>query len=522
MPSDKKADASLKRTRIGDKKDALETFRARVQATGDTARTKQLKARREMGLCSARENLEQLVDSGSFIESGQFSVAAQRSRKSMQELVTKTSNDGVITGLATINGKKFAPEHTQVAVAVNDYSVLAATQGYFHHKKLDRIIAIAADSQLPMVMYTEGGGGRPGDTDVQVNVTGLDVTTFSKWASLDTLKIAINRGYCFAGNAVLFGCADLRIATRDSCIGMAGPAMIEGGGMGSFTPQEIGPAETQYKLGAIDFLVDDEPQATQLTKKLLGYVQGNESAWSAPDQSKLWDCLPDDRRYSYDVRKLIETLVDDGSFVEYQGGYGRALCAGFARIEGKPLAIMANDTRVLGGALDRDASDKACRFFELVERMQIRMLSLCDTPGFMVGPDSENQGAVLACSKMFVSAARLTVPFVCIVIRKAYGLGAMGMAGGDMFRPVYTASWPTGEFGGMGPEGAVQLGFKKELEAAQSEEERKKLFDELLAQIYDRGKATEIAAFLEIDAVIDPASTRSVIENAFSKALWKH
>ena len=518
MAPTKKSDATVKRTRLGDKHEALATYKARTDATSDAARSKQLEARQAKGLRTARQNLEQLVDPDSFIESGQFTVAAQRSRKPLDELIAKTSNDGLVTGLATINSDAFSKPYTQVAVAINDYSVLAATQGYFHHKKLDRIIGVAKKNQLPMVMYTEGGGGRPGDTDVQVNVTGLDVTTFSAWASLKTLKIAVNRGYCFAGNAVLFGCADLRIATRDSCIGMAGPAMIEGGGMGSFTPQQIGPAETQHSLGAIDFLVDDEPQATQLARNLLGYIQGETQQWTAHDQALLWDCLPDDRRYSYDIRKLIQTLVDQDSFVEYQSGCGRALCVGFVRVAGRPLAIIANDTRVMGGALDRDASDKASRFFELVERMQVGLLSLCDTPGFMVGPESENSGALLTCSKMFVSAARLTVPIVCIVIRKAYGLGAMAMAGGDLFKPIYTASWPTGEFGGMGPEGAVQLGFKKELEAAESEEARAELFDKLLAQIYAKGKATEIAAFLEIDAVIDPSDTREVVNNAFSKA----
>ena len=508
----------VQRGKIGDKERALEEFKERKEKSLDKNRVAEVEKRHAKELRTARENLEALCDQSSFIEYGEFVVAAQRSRKSPEELIEKTSGDGVITGLATINAELVGERKAQVALVINDYSVLAATQGYFHHKKLDRIFSVARENSLPVVMYTEGGGGRPGDTDALVFAAGLEISTFMEWAALGSLKIAVNRGYCFAGSALLLGCADIKIATRDSYIGMAGPAMIEGGGLGKFAPEEIGPAAEQSKLGAIDVLVDDEEQATRLAKSLLGYFQGDISDWDSSNQALAWDAMPDDRRYSYDVRKIINVIADTNTFIELQPDYGRAIVQGLARIEGKAVAIIANDTRVLGGAIDAQAADKAARFLKLCEKTQMPVVSFCDTPGFMVGPDSEKQGAVKAMSDMYIEGSKLSVPVVSILLRKGYGLGAMAMSMGSFFKPVYSAAWPTGEFGGMGLEGAVHLGFKRELEAAASEQERQALFDQLLAELYEKGKASEVAAFAEIDAVIDPADTRQVILRALSAA----
>lgn len=506
------------RAKVGDKDDALSKFDGRRAKTLDEKRPAAVAKRHQQQLRTARENLADLCDIDTFIEFGQLAVAAQRSRKSLDELAEKTPADGVISGLGVINADLFDGDAAKAAILVNDYTVLAATQGYFHHKKIDRLLSVARDNYLPVVMYSEGGGGRPGDTDVKALGTGLAVTTFSAWAALPTLKISVNRGYCFAGNAVLFGCADIKIATRDSCIGMAGPAMIEGGGLGKHAAETIGPASEQSKLGVIDILVDDEAQATKMAKQLLGFFQGDLSDWSCSDQSLLWDVLPKDRRFSYDVGKLISGLADTGSFVELQAEFGCAVVVGFLRIEGKPMAVIANDTRVLGGAIDSDAAEKSARFLQLCERTQMPILSLCDTPGFMVGPDSEKQGAVKAMADMYIAGSRLTVPIVSVVIRKAYGLGAMAMVMGDFLRPIYSAAWPTGEFGGMGLEGAVNLGYKKELDAAPTPEARQALFDTLLAEMYEQGLAAEVASLTEIDAVIEPKGTRLVILRALASA----
>ena len=499
-------------------KSTLEELQQVLATTTDSMRPDAVAKRHERGYKSARENLDELCDPGSFIEYGQLAVAAQRQRRSIEDLRNNTPADGIITGLATINTGLFGPSASKVAAIITDYTVLAGTQGYFHHQKLDRILQTAAEQTLPVVMYTEGGGGRPGDTDVTTSIAGLNIPSFALWAGLSgqVPRIAVNNGYCFAGNAALFGCADIRITTRQSWIGMAGPAMIEGGGLGAFQPTDIGPAKMQARNGVVDLLLGDEAEAASLTRKILGYFQGELSTYECADQSELWGLLPEDRRYSYHVRQVIETLVDTDSFVELGAEFGQSMVTGFVRIEGRPLGLIANDCRVLGGAIDAQAATKAARFLRLCDQHGIALLSLCDTPGFMVGPASEEQAAVHHMSDLFVAGAQLSVPLVVVFLRKAYGLGAMAMAGGSFAQASYAASWPSGEFGAMGLEGAVRLGFRKELEAASEPEQKEALFNSLLGSLYARGKAIEAATHLEIDAVIDPADTRSHILRALN------
>ena len=487
----------------------------------DDARPEAVARRHAKGYRTARENLYDLCDSDSFIEYGQLAVAAQRDRKTADALKVETPADGVITGLATINGPEFGEQVAQVAVIVNDYTVLAGSQGYFHHRKIDRILDQAHKFGLPVVMYTEGGGGRPGDTDVKTQIAGLDVPSFANWAGLSgqVPLIAVNNGYCFAGNAALFGCADIRIATKTSWIGMAGPAMIEGGGLGSYKPTEIGPMDVQASNGVVDLVADDEAHATRLAQSCLSYFQGDIQSWDCGDQQQLLEMMPSDRRYAYDIKKIIVQLADTDSFQELTQAHGQGIVTGFIRIEGRAMGLIANNCKVLGGALDAEAADKAARFITLCDSFSIPVLSLCDTPGFMVGPASEEQGAVHRMARLFIAGARMTTPMVTIFLRKGYGLGAMAMAGGSFHRPVYSAAWPSGEFGGMGLEGAVQLGFKKELDAQPDQASREALFDQLVAAMYEKGKATEAAAHLEIDGVIDPADTRAVVIKALNCAV---
>jgi len=498
----------------------LSAWKERVARTLDEQRSDARSRRHRRGYRTARENVNDLVDPASFVEYGQLAVAAQRSRRDYEELQSSTAADGIITGTCTINAAQVGADQARAAVIVNDYSVLAGTQGYFHHKKLDRMCELAEELGLPVIMYTEGGGGRPGDTDVTTQIAGLNIRSFSTWAGLSgkVPRIAVNNGYCFAGNAALFGCADFTIATRSSWIGMAGPAMIEGGGLGKYDPTDIGPVAVQERNGVVDIVAEDEGHATALARQLLSYFQGPVARWSAAPQETLRDVIPLDRRWAYPVRQVIQTIADSASFLELQRVYGRAIITGFIHLEGRPVALIANDCQQMGGAVDAQASEKAARFLRICNAMRLPVLSLTDTPGFMVGPESEKQGAVRSMSALFLAGAALTVPVVAIFLRKGYGLGAMAMTGGSFVRPLYAASWPTGEFGGMGLEGAVQLGYKKELDAVADPQEREALFQQLLARMYEVGKATEAAAHLEIDAVIDPADTRAVIVRAFAAA----
>ncbi|AGH43836.1 propionyl-CoA carboxylase [Paraglaciecola psychrophila 170] len=494
----------------------LHELRVRAALTLDEQRVEQHQKRQLKGYLSARENLQNLCSEDSFMEYGQMAVAAQRLRRDYDELKTATAADGVITGVGQINQGLVAEQNTQTAIVINDYSVLAGTQGYFHHLKLDRILAIAAAKKFPVVMFTEGGGGRPGDTDITTVNSGLQCQSFATWASLQgkVPRISVANGYCFAGNAALFGAADITIATQSSWIGMAGPAMIEGGGLGVVKPTDIGPSDKQVKNGVIDILVENEQQAAEMAKKCLLYFQGplvDEQQITFADQETLNQVLPEDRRFVYDVKEIIHTLADTDSFTEIKALFGASIITGFIHLQGHPVGVLASNCKVLGGAIDVEAGEKSSQFMQLCQQFSIPVVVLCDTPGFMVGPEHEDRGAVRRLSQLFVAGSQLTVPLVAVVLRKCYGLGAQALLGGNTSQPSYTIAWPTGEFGAMGLEGAVKLGFKKELAAEQDLTARKALYEQLLAAQYQKGQAQEVASVLEIDAVIEPANTRQTL-----------
>ena len=465
--------------------------------------------RRKTGQRTARENVSDLVDDGTWVEYGALVIAAQRQRRKKEDLVARTPADGMIAGIGRINGALFDARDTRAVVMSYDYTVLAGTQGTMNHLKKDRMFEIAEQQGLPVVLFSEGGGGRPGDTDHAI-VAGLDCRAFQYFAELSgkVPLVGVNSGRCFAGNAALLGCCDVVIATKASNIGMGGPAMIEGGGLGKFAPEEIGPSESQYRNGVIDVLVDDDAEAVAMAKKYLGYFQGDLETWTSVDQTLLRSAVPENRLRVYEVRHVVETLMDEGSVLELRGGFGAGMVTALARIEGTPVGVIANNPKHLGGAIDAEAADKASDFMALCSAFGIPLVFVCDTPGFMVGPEAEETGMVKRAARLFTTGAQLEVPFCTVVLRKGYGLGAQSMAGGSFKAPACTISWPTGEFGGMGLEGAVKLGFRKELDSIGDPVAREKMFAQMVALAYERGKAINMAEHFEIDAVIDPADTR--------------
>ena len=481
----------------------------------DAQRPAAVEKRRRTGQRTARENLADLVDEGSFVEYGALVIAAQRQRRAHDELVARTPADGLVAGIGRINGALFGTTTTRAVVTSYDYTVLAGTQGTMNHLKKDRLFDIAERHKLPVVLFAEGGGGRPGDTDHAI-VAGLDCRAFQYFAELSgkVPLLGVVSGFCFAGNAALLGSCDVVIATRRSNIGMGGPAMIEGGGLGRFAPEEIGPSEIQYRNGVIDVLVEDDAEAVATAKRYLGYFQGALPSWEAADQESLRDAIPENRLRVYEMRSVIERVADLGSVLELRRGFAPGMITSLARIEGLPIGIIANDPAHLGGAIDAEAADKASDFMTLCNRFAIPILFLCDTPGFMVGPDAEATGLVKRAARLFKVGASLKVPFCTVVLRKGYGLGAQSMAGGSFKAPVFTIAWPTGEFGGMGLEGAVKLGFRKELAAIADPKARDAMFRQMVELAYERGKAINMAEHFEIDAVIDPVDTRRWILTA--------
>lgn len=497
--------------RGGPRADLAEVL-ARHEATTDAARPEAAARRHALGKRTARENLADLLDPGSFVEYGALALAAQRDRRSLEELIAQTPADGLVGGVGRVEG------HPCV-VASYDYTVLAGTQGFYGHQKKDRLFSLAERLRLPVVLFAEGGGGRPGDTSAPA-VSGLEVMAFALFGRLSGLVplVGVASGRCFAGNAALLGCCDLIIATEDANIGMAGPAMIEGGGLGRFAPEQIGPAPMHYASGVVDLLVADEAAATAAARRYLSYFWGPQEPGEAPDQALLREAVPEDRKKVYDVRQVISTLADIGTVMELRGGFGVGMVTALVRIEGRPVGVVANQPGHLGGAIDAEGADKAARFLQLCDAFDLPVVFLCDTPGFMVGPEAEKTAQVRRFARLFVVGASLSVPYLTVVLRKGYGLGAQAMAGGSFRAPALTVAWPTGEIGGMGLEGAVRLGFKKELEAKPEGPERQELFERLLGAAYRNGRALSAAANFEVDDVIDPADTRRLISEVLCAA----
>jgi acetyl-CoA carboxylase carboxyltransferase component len=496
----------------------LERLRHRRALTLDAARPEAVARRHAAGLAMARENIARLLDAGSFTEYGAFAVAAQRLRRPLEELQRQTPADGLVTGTGMVAGRP-------VAVMAYDYTVLAGTQGMLNHKKSDRLLALAERHRWPLVLWAEGGGGRPGDVDWP-GVAGLDCTTFARLAGLSgrVPLVGIVAGRCFAGNAALLGCCDLVIAVEGASIGMGGPAMIEGGGLGRVEPDAVGPVQTLAQVGVIDVRVPDEAAAAEVARQVLGLVGEPLAAAGAPggDPATLRQALPPNRNALYDPRRIVHTLLDAGSVIELRRDWGIGIVTALGRLAGRALAVAASNPRHLGGALDAPACDKLARFMQLADAHGLPLVSLVDTPGFMVGPDSEKTAMVRHAGRLFVNAAALRVPVASVVLRRGYGLGAMALTAGHFHAPVATCAWPSGEFGAMGLEGAVRLGFRKELEAAPPGK-REALFQRLLAESVQRGEALNMASHLEIDDVIDPAETRDwlvrVLATACARAL---
>jgi acetyl-CoA carboxylase carboxyltransferase component len=496
----------------------LAELRERRALTEDAARPEAVARRHAQGARTARENIEDLIDPGSFVEYGRFAIAAQRARRDTQELLARTPADGLVAGTATVNEKLFG-ERAACAVLAYDYTVLAGTQGALGHRKKDRLFEQIERLRLPTVFFAEGGGGRPGDTDYVV-VSALDTRAFALWGRLSGVvpRISIVSGRCFAGNALIAGAADLIVATESTSLGMGGPVMVEGGGLGRYEPEQIGPIEVQSSNGVVDLRVSDEAEATARAKALLGYFQGSLPDWEEPDQDVLREIVPERRRRAYDVLTVIDGLSDAGSVIQLREQFAPEMVTSLARIEGRSVGVIANNPIRLAGAITSAAADKAARFMQLCDAFALPLVSLIDTPGMMVGPEAEATALVRHCSRLFVTGASLRVPLIAVILRKAYGLGAQAMAAGSLHEPVLTVGWPTAELGAMGLEGAVKLGFRRELETIADEHERAERLEQLVAAAHEHAKALNAATLFELDDVIDPADTRELIARTLRAA----
>ena len=484
----------------------------------DANRPDAVARRTKLGYRMPRENIDRLVDAGSFKEYWPLVVARQHDRNSIEALRKNTPGDGVVAGTCSINAALFDETRSRAAVVHYDYTVLAGTQGHRNHYKQDRLFELAQRYRLPLILFGEGGGGRPGEDDIGPRVA-VDTHTFTTFSQLSGLVplVAIVNGRTFAGNTALVACSDVIIATEGSTLGMGGPAMIEGGGLGVYTPEEVGPMSFQVPNGVVDILVKNEDAAVDVAKKYLSYFQGSVSAWDAPDQRSLRHAVPENRLRLYAMREIVDTIADRDSVLEIREKFGVGIITAFIRVEGRPMGVIANNPHHLAGAIDSDGADKGARFLHLCDAFDIPVLSLVDCPGIMVGPEVERTALVRHCTRLFNVGANMSAPLFTVIVRKAYGLGAQAMCGAGTLVGFFAVAWPTAEFAGMNIEGAVKLGYRKELMAIEDPEARLAEFQRRTEIAYDSAKAVNAAAGGGIDDVIDPADTRDWIVNGLKR-----
>ncbi|GBG25616.1 Pyruvate carboxylase [Hondaea fermentalgiana] len=480
----------------------------------DFRKDKIAQRRHKIGRRSARENLEDIVDAGTYVELGRLAIAHQADRRTVDDLVRTTQGDGFVCGIGSVNGALFSDTRdfrTECSVCSYDYLVLAGTQGTRGHLKKDRIFELTVKWNLPMIILTEGGGGRPSDfADPGSSTAGLNIPAFRLLPNCANIKIGVASGYNFAGNTALLGMCDIIIATKDANIAMGGPVMVEYAGQSKkVAPTELGPAPDQFAHGVVHLMAEDEAEATRMAKQCLSYFQGRTNGWECADQRVLRTLVPENRKRVYDVRTVVEALADKDSVLEWCAGFGPGTVTAFIRVEGWPVGVLANQPSHLSGALDGDSCAKAADFLTLCETHRLPVVNLIDTPGFIVGQEFERTGLVKHCARLFKVTSTMTTPYMSIVLRKSYGLGAMAMAGGALqHQNMFTVAWPTGEFGGMGLEGAVSLTYSKRLSEIEDLKERQAKFDELVQKAHDRGSAQVLANDFAIDDIIDPKDSR--------------
>ena len=499
-------------------RDDLRESIERHAVTLDENRSEAVTRRRRAGHKMPRENIARLVDPGSFNEYWPLVVARQHQRHSIEELRKNTPGDGVVAGMCSINGHLFDETRSRATLVHYDYTVPAGTQGQRNHYKQDRMFELAHRFRLPVILFGEGGGGRPGEDWIGPRVA-IDTPTFTTLSRLSGLvpMVAVVNGRCFAGNAAMVACCDVIIATEGSTLGMGGPAMIEGGGLGVYTPEEVGPMSFQVPNGVVDILVKDEFAAVDSVKTYLSYFQGPTPTWEAHDQRKLRHAVPENRLRLYNMRDIVHTIADQASVLEIREKFGIGIITAFIRVEGRPMGVIANNPHHLSGAIDADGSDKGARFMQLCDAFDIPVLNLIDCPGIMVGPDAERTALVRHCTRLFNVGANMTAPLFTVVVRKAYGLGAQAMLGAGALVGFFSVAWPTAEFAGMNIEGAVKLGYRRELMAIEEPEQRLAEFQRRTAIAYDNARAVNAVMGGGIDDELDPADTRRWIANGLKR-----
>ncbi|MCY3586599.1 MAG: biotin carboxylase [Acidimicrobiaceae bacterium] len=466
------------------------------EATLDEARPEAVARQHARGRWTARERIAALFDPDTFVEYGQLAQPQIRS-------LGDGPADGLVMGVGQVDG-------VSVCAFTYDYTVMGGSQSPTNHRKVDRLMEVAERNRWPVIFWSEGAGARATELFYESGTA----TTFIQLARLSGLVpiVTILSGPSFAGQANIAGTSDVVIATRDSTMGLSGPPLVRSATGEDLTPEELGPMSLHERTGAVDLVVDDETAALQTARRYLSYFT-DVAAPPPPvahDQTPLRTMVPENPRRAYDVRKIVEILADEDSVMELRPLFGRCLSTSLCRIEGHRIGVLANNPMFGAGAIDSEGSAKFSRFVELCNAYDLPLLFLCDTPGFMIGTAAEKSAIVRHSARTLVAISAADVPILGVILRKAYGLGYYAM-GSDALDPDLYVGWPTAEFGGMGLEGAVNIVYRDELEAAPDDATQREIRDRRVAEWKERNTGLEFARSFLLDDIIDPAETRDLI-----------
>lgn len=471
-------------------------------ATLDRARPEAVARQHGRGRWTARERIEALFDPDTFVEYGQLVRPASRQ-------LGDGPADGLVMGVGLVGG-------SPVCAFSYDYTVFGGSQSPRNHRKMDRLLELARRNRWPVVCWSEGGGARATELDYQ----GGMVTTFVQFPRLSGLVpiVTVLSGPSFAGQANIAGCSDVVIATQASTLGLSGPPLVLSATGERLRPEDLGPMDLHERIGTVDVVVADEEEALDTARRYLGYFlaparPGGAEGAAPAHPERLRTMVPENPRRAYDMRRLVAGIADVDSVLELRPRWGRCISTSLVRFGGRPVGVIANNPMFGAGAIDRDGSDKISRHIELCNAYDLPILFLCDTPGFMIGRGAEETALVRHSARTIMALANADVPIMSVVVRKAYGL-AFYVMGSDAFEPDLLVGWPTAEFGGMGLEGAVNIVFREEIEAAPDEEERKRIRAVRTAELKERNTGLRLAQGFGLDDVIDPAETRDVLLRA--------
>lgn len=464
----------------------------------------------ERGKLFARDRIEYLLDEGSFVETDLF---VEHNAKDFGLKGKQLPADGVITGYGKIDGRS-------VCVFAQDFTVAGGSLGEMHALKITKIMDLAGKMGVPLIGLNDSGGARIQEGVSALSGYGNIFIRNSRFSGVIP-QISVILGPCAGGAVYSPALTDfVFVVDQVSKMFITGPQVIKTVIGEDISQEELGGAHTHFtRTGNVHFFAKDEMECISQIKHLLSYIPSNfRSGIPLTKPVKplkdfnIEKIVPHDPKEPYDVRDIIHSIVDDSVFLEVQGGWARNMVVGFARLDGRSIGIVANQPDVLAGVLDVDSSDKASRFVRFCDSFNIPLLTLVDMPGYLPGTDQEYAGVIRHGAKLLYAYSEATVPKITLILRKAYGGGYIAMCSKHLGADIVFA-WPTAEIAVMGPEGAANIIFKKEIDESLKPDKTRQ---EKIREYIDKFANPYVAASKGyVDAVVNPDETRDMLIKAF-------